>query len=124
MAQHQSQPLADVSPVAAVARAGDRMPVRDALEHMIAVTYGVTYDAVVTRFPAYEAMIEEVVGFIGRSVPAEATPRSVRVLDVACGIGNVSIRLAREGYSVVGIDGVRHLVEISREKTAQRRANL
>src|SRR5204863_6798661 len=98
------------------------MPVREAMEHMIAVTYGVTSDAVVTRFPAYEAMVEEVVGFVGRSVSAEATPRSVRVLDVACGIGNVSIRLAREGYSVVGIDGVRHLVEIAREKTTERRA--
>ena len=100
------------------------MPVRDAVEHMIAVIYGVTYDAVVTRFPAYEAMVQEVLGFVGRSVPGEATPRAIRVLDVACGIGNVSIRLARAGYSVVGIDGVRHLVEIAREKTAQRRANL
>src|SRR3989442_4447854 len=100
------------------------MTVREALEHMIAVTYGVTYDAVVTRFSAYEAMVEEVVRFIARSAPAEAPPRSVRVLDVACGIGNVSIRLAREGYSVVGIDGVRHLVELAREKTAKRRATL
>src|SRR5213593_2698519 len=100
------------------------MTVREAMEHMIAVTYGVTYDAVVTRFPAYEAMVEEVVGFVGRSVSAEATPRSVRVLDVACGIGNVSIRLAREGYSVVGIDGVRHLVEIAREKDKPRSPSL
>jgi 2-polyprenyl-3-methyl-5-hydroxy-6-metoxy-1,4-benzoquinol methylase len=123
-APYSSQPLTGVAPGAPTEKAGARMAVRDALEHMIAVTYGVTYDAVVTRFPAYDAMIEEVVGFVGRSVPAEATPRSVRVLDVACGIGNVSIRLSREGYSVVGIDGVRHLVEIAREKTAQRRANL
>ena len=100
------------------------MPFREALEHMIAVTYGVTYDAVVTRFPAYEAMVEEVVGFVGRSVPVEATPRSVRVLDVACGIGNVNLRLAHEGYSVVGIDGVKHLVEIAREKNTRRGTNL
>src|SRR6267143_234723 len=123
-APYSSQPLTGVAPGVPTEKAGARMQVREALEHMIAVTYGVTYDAVVTRFPAYEAMVEEVVGFVGRSVPAEATPRSIRVLDVACGIGNVSIRLAREGYAVVGIDGVRHLVEIAREKTAQRRANL
>ena len=100
------------------------MPFREALEHMIAVTYGVTYDAVVTSFPPYEAMLEEIVAFVARSVPAETAPRETRVLDVACGIGNVSLRLEKEGYSVVGIDGVRHLVEIAREKNRPRGANL
>src|SRR5438445_9982461 len=124
MAQHQSQPLADVSPVAAVARAGDRMPFREALEHMIAVTYGVTYDAVVTHFPPYEAMLEEIVAFVARSIPTATAPRATRVLDVACGIGNVSLRLAKEGYSVVGIDGVKHLVELAREQSSPRGTNL
>src|SRR2546426_11636928 len=100
------------------------MPFRKALEHMIAVTYGVTYDAVVTRFPPYEAMLEEIVALVARSVPDETAARVTRVLDVACGIGNVSLRLAKEGYSVVGIDGVRHLVEIAREKNKPRGANL
>ena len=100
------------------------MPFRDALEHMIAVTYGVTYDAVVTHFPPYEAMLEEIVAFVARSVPDGGSPRSTRVLDVACGIGNVSLRLAKEGYAVVGIDGVRHLVEIAREKSSPRGSHL
>jgi len=100
------------------------MPFREALEHMIAVTYGVTYDAVVTRFPPYEAMLEEIVAFVARSGPGASAPRATRVLDVACGIGNVSLRLAREGYSVVGIDGVKHLVEIAREKNSRRGPNL
>jgi len=100
------------------------MPFREALEHMIAVTYGVTYDAVVTRFPPYEAMLEEIVAFVARSGPGASAPRATRVLDVACGIGNVSLRLAREGYSVVGIDGVKHLVEIAREKNSRRGTNL
>src|SRR5437867_5247104 len=121
IAQHHLQPLAGVPPV--VARAGDRMPFRDALEHVIAVTYGVTYDAVVTHFPPYEAMLEEIVAFVARSVPDSTAPRATRVLDVACGIGNVSLRLAREGYSVVGIDGVKHLVEIAREKSSPRGTN-
>src|SRR5437764_444533 len=34
------------------------MPFREALEHMIAVTYGVAYDAVVTHFPPYEALLD------------------------------------------------------------------
>ena len=100
------------------------MPFRDALEHMIAVTYGVTYDAVVTHFPAYEAMLEEIVAFVARSVPDAHAPRATRVLDVVCGIGNVSLRLAKEGYTVVGIDGVKHLVEIAREKSSLRGTNV
>jgi len=100
------------------------MPFREALEHMIAVTYGVTYDAVVTHFPPYEAMLEEIAAFVARSVPDATTPGATRVLDVACGIGNVSLRLAQEGYSVVGIDGVKHLVEIAREKSSPRGSNL
>jgi 2-polyprenyl-3-methyl-5-hydroxy-6-metoxy-1,4-benzoquinol methylase len=100
------------------------MPLREALEHMIAVTYGVSYDAVVTHFPPYESMLEEIVALVGRSVPDPTKPRATRVLDVACGIGNVSLRLAREGYTVVGIDGVRHLVEIAREKDRPRGASL
>src|SRR5258705_13323466 len=124
IAQHQSQPLAGVSPVSAAVGAGDRMPLREALEHMIAVTYGVSYDAVVTHFPPYESMLEEIVALVARSAPDTTEPRATRVLDVACGIGNVSLRLAREGYSVVGIDGVRHLVEIAREKDKPRSPSL
>src|SRR5437870_12990016 len=100
------------------------MPFREALEHMIAVTYGVTYDAVVTHSPPHEAMLEQIAAFVARSIPDATAPRAPRVLDVACGIGNVSLRLAKEGYSVVGIDGVKHLVEIAREKNTRRGTNL
>lgn len=92
------------------------MRVRGVLEHMIAVTYGITYDAVVTRFGPYEAMLEEVVRYVARSVPPTDTPRVVKVLDIACGIGNVGLRLAKEGYTVWGVDAVRHLIAIAREK--------
>src|SRR5947207_4443667 len=112
---HRPPPLAD-RVLALAGGAGDRMPVRAAVEHMIAVTYGMTYDAVVTRFRPYEAMVEEIVAFVTRSVPVTENPRSVKVLDIACGIGNVGLRLARRGYSVVAVDAVRHLVAIAREK--------
>ncbi len=92
------------------------MRVRHALEHMIAVTYGTTYDAVVTRFGPYEAMLDEIVSLVARSAPATPTPRAVKVLDVSCGIGNVGLRLAQAGYTVVGVDAVRHLIAIAREK--------
>ncbi len=92
------------------------MRVRGALEHMIAVTYGMTYDAVVTKFGPYEAMLEEVAALVVRSAPVLETRRAVKVLDIASGIGNVGLRLAKEGYTVIGVDAVRHLVSIAREK--------
>jgi SAM-dependent methyltransferase len=92
------------------------MTIRRALEHMIAVTYGITYDAVVTRFGPYEALLEEIAALVARSAPRADSPRSVKVLDVSCGIGNVDLRLAKAGYTVVGVDAVRHLVSIAREK--------
>ena len=121
---YPSRPLAGVRSATPAKRAGDRKLLREALEHVIAVTYGVSYDAVVTRFAPYESMLEEIVALVGRSVSDPIERRATRVLDVACGIGNVSLRLAQEGYTVVGIDGVRHLVEIAREKDRPRGASL
>jgi len=83
---------------------------------MIAVTYGITYDTVVTRFGPYEAMIAEIAALVDRCAPVTNNRRTVKVLDIACGIGNVGLRLARTGYSIVGIDAVRHLIAIAREK--------
>src|SRR5262249_58233987 len=110
---YPSQSSAGVQPASPAEGAGARMPLRDALEHMIAVTYGVSYDAVVTHFPPYESMLEEIVALVARSVPDPTKPSATRVLDVACGIGNVSLRLAREGYTIVRIDGGRHLAEVT-----------
>lgn len=41
-------------------------------------------------------------------------PRTV--LDLACGTGNISLRLARRGFQVQGIDGSAGMVEIARMK--------
>src|SRR5919197_290581 len=103
------RPLAD-RVLSLAGGAGDRTPLRAAVEHMIAVTYGMTYDAVVTRFRPYEAMIEEIIALVTRSVPVADNPRSVKILDIACGIGNVGLRLARRGYTVVAVGALRWLV--------------
>ena len=92
------------------------MPIRGALEHMIAVTYGFAYDGVVKGFGPYEALLAEISSFVARAAPPGQNRRVVRVLDIACGIGNVGLKLAKEGYSVVGIDAIRHLIAIAREK--------
>jgi len=45
------------------------MPIRGALEHLIAVTYGFAYDAVVKGFGPYEALLDEISAFVARSAP-------------------------------------------------------
>ncbi|MBI4638029.1 MAG: methyltransferase domain-containing protein [Candidatus Rokubacteria bacterium] len=96
---------------------GARMPIRRAIERLIAVGYGLTYDAVVRGFDPYEALLDEITALIEASRPAGASRRSTRVLDISCGIGNVAVRLAREGYGVVGLDAVEHLVDVARQKS-------
>ena len=98
---------------------------RGGIEHAVAVGYGLTYDAIVSSFAPYQALLEEITGYAKRSVGPRRDPRSVHVLDVASGIGTLAFRLAREGYTVVGLDGVEYLVEIAREKRRERNvANL
>lgn len=84
-----------------------------AVERLLAVGYGLTYDAIVRGFPPYEALIEEVVALVGRgAVPGP--PAATRILDVSCGIGTVAERLARRGWSVVAVDPIAHLVDVAR----------
>ena len=97
-----------------------RRSLRQGLEHAIAVGYGLTYDAIVTSFPPYRALLEEVTAYAQRSIGPRADPRSAHVLDVASGIGTLAFRLAHEGYAIVGLDGVEYLVDIAREKRRAR----
>lgn len=91
--------------------------VRAATERLIAVGYGLTYDRVVSGFPPYERLLEEVTTLVTRSAPAGA---SSSVLDVSCGTGTVAARIAALGYRVTGVDSVGHLVDVARERWAGR----
>ncbi|HEY3067260.1 MAG TPA: methyltransferase domain-containing protein [Methylomirabilota bacterium] len=91
------------------------LPRQTAVERIIAVSYGWTYDAIVRRFPPYTALLDEVAGLVARSSKAAPSRPHTKVLDVSCGIGTVARRLARDGYSVVGADAVKHLVTVARE---------
>ncbi len=104
----------------ATARPAVHTGLRRGLEHAIAVGYGLTYDAVISSFRPYQALLDEVAGYAARSVGPLADRRAAHVLDVACGIGTLAFRLARDGYSVVALDGVQYLVEIAREKRRAR----
>src|SRR5689334_15366381 len=83
------------------------------IERMIAVGYGLTYDAIVRGFAPYESLLDEIVTLVGRGA-APGAPSGTRVLDVSCGIGNVAERLARRGWSVVALDPIEHLVDVAR----------
>jgi len=92
---------------------GDRPSSQPTLERLVAVGYGLTYDAIVRGFGPYEALLNEVSGLVARAAtpgPAAAT----RVLDVSCGTGTLAARLARQGWTVVGLDSVAHLIEVGR----------
>jgi SAM-dependent methyltransferase len=92
---------------------GARMSIQPAVERMIAVGYGLTYDAIVRGFEPYEALIDEVVALVARGAQPGA-PAATRVLDVSCGTGTVASRLARRGWTVVALDAVAHLVAVAR----------
>src|SRR2546430_16958439 len=91
---------------------GRHTSVRTATERLIAVGYGLTYDAVVSGFPPYERLLEEIATLVGRSAPAGT---SSSVLDVSCGTGTVAARIAGLGYRVIGLAAVGHLVAVARE---------
>jgi SAM-dependent methyltransferase len=97
----------------ALAAAEARVTIQPAVERLLAVGYGLTYDAIVRGFPPYEALIDEVVALVARGV-APGPPAATRILDVSCGIGTVAERLARRRWSVVALDGVAHLVDVAR----------
>jgi SAM-dependent methyltransferase len=97
--------------------------IQPAVERLLAVGYGLTYDAIVRGFPPYEALVDEVVALVARGAQA-GPPAGTRVLDVSCGIGTVAARLARRGWTVVGLDAVSHLVDVARQHHASAGAAL
>lgn len=82
--------------------------------------YGLTYEGIVAALPPYRGLLDEIVGYIRRSVPDRSDPRTVEVLDVSCGIGTLAFRVAQAGYAVTGIEGVEYLVDVAREKRRAR----
>lgn len=98
---------------------GSSRALMHATERLLAMGYGLTYDAVVSGFPPYEALLDEVVAYVERSAPSRSTPAPM-VVDVSCGTGTVAARLAARGYSVTGVDGVAHLIDVARRRHGRR----
>jgi SAM-dependent methyltransferase len=87
-----------------------------ATERLVAKSYGLMYDAVVSGFAPYETLVDEVFAYLERSAPVRAGAARPTVLDVSCGVGTVAARLAARGYAVTGVDSVGHLVDVARRR--------
>lgn len=55
----------------------------------------------------------------GESGPAKGRGEPIRLLDACCGTGNVSLRLARRGYRVVGVDRSADMLRVAENKARQ-----
>jgi len=94
---------------------------RRLLDRFVSIGYGVVYDSLWERFPPYQALQREVFELVERAVPDGANRRDVRVLELGCGPGNFSVKLAEAGFTVVGVDRYGSLIELAREKRQAKR---
>ena len=90
------------------------------LDRMLSVGYGVVYDYVYPRFSHYQRLQAEVRDLVEAAVPARVGRRDVRVLELACGPGNLTCALAEAGFTVTGLDAYASLVEAAKEKRRAR----
>ncbi len=86
------------------------------LQRAVTIGYGVLYDYIFERFAPYRALSRQVLALVEAAAPAGVPRRDVRVLDLACGPGNLTFLLGEAGFSVLGVDPYAPLVELAREK--------
>lgn len=72
-----------------------------------------TYDLVCDAFDADHPMVEQ----WARSIEGP-------LLDLACGTGRMSIHLTQQGYEVTGVDIVPEMIELARQKAAERSVSI
>jgi SAM-dependent methyltransferase len=95
------------------------------VDRMVSVGYGLIYDYIFEKFGPYQKLQAEVLQLVDAAAKNAPDRRSVQVLDVDCGPGNLTFIIAEAGFSVVGLEPYGALVELAREKRrAKRLANL
>ena len=90
------------------------------LDRLLSIGYAVVYDYVYPRFSHYQRLQTEVRDLVEAAVPARVERRDVRILELACGPGNLTCALAEAGFSVTGLDAYAPLVEVAKEKRRAR----
>src|SRR3989475_7086072 len=86
------------------------------LGRALRVGWGAVSDYIFARFAPYRPLSGEVLAWVKAGTPGTTPRRDVRVLDIGCGPGNITLLLAEAGFSALGIDPYEPLVELAREK--------
>jgi SAM-dependent methyltransferase len=95
------------------------------VDRMLSIGYGLLYDYIFEQFEPYQRLQAEVLALVEASAKDVLDRRTMQVLDVDCGPGNLTFVIAEAGFSVVGLEPYGALVELAREKRrAKRLANL
>jgi SAM-dependent methyltransferase len=96
-----------------------RQLVRLGADRLFSRAYGNLYDYVFERFAPYRALRAEI---LERVAAAAGTRRfiDVRVLDLLCGPGSLSLALADEGFTVTGVEPFVRLLDIARRNVRTR----
>ncbi len=69
----------------------------------------------------FEEKAEEEVDFI---VDILGLPENAKILDLCCGLGRHSLRLAKKGYNVTGVDFSQRYLEIAKERAKKKVINV
>ncbi|MCA1057980.1 class I SAM-dependent methyltransferase [Rossellomorea aquimaris] len=80
--------------------------------------FAYVYDYLMQDVP-YDGWLEYV-----NQQAADYSVQGRRVLDIACGTGELSLRLARNGYDVTGVDLSQDMLTIAREKASAQNVQL
>ncbi len=86
------------------------------IDRMVSVGYGLVYDYIFERFAPYQGLRTEVLALVKRAAVNHTNPHEFTVLDIGCGTGNFTFKLAEAGFLATGIDAYDALVELAREK--------
>ncbi|WP_077736396.1 class I SAM-dependent DNA methyltransferase [Bacillus sonorensis] len=76
------------------------------------------YDSLMAHAP-YDQWVEWV-----ENALSEKRKEDIRILDLACGTGEISVRLAEKGYDVTGVDFSEDMLSQAQQKAADRRLEI
>lgn len=85
---------------------------------MIYQGFSGVYDSLMAHAP-YDQWVE----WIEKSISAQQK-ENVRILDLACGTGEISVRLAEKGYDVTGVDISEDMLAQAQQKAADRKLQI